>query len=150
MNTIESIREAARLANDGEVAEAKRRLLSLSDCLTELPDPLAECVLAHHLADLQDDPHEELRWDLISLAAADQVTDARAAAESLRGGRRGLYPSIHLNLAEDYLKLGDRDAARRSVRAAGDHLDVLPDDSYGHRSRAGFARLDAEVRDATV
>lgn len=45
-------------------------------------DPLHRCALAHSMADVQDDVHDELRWDLRALAAADLLTDDRAA----RGG----------------------------------------------------------------
>jgi hypothetical protein len=143
VDPIDQIREIVRLAEDGKGAEARELLYSLWQDGPQRSDPLVECVLAHHLADLEDDPREELRWDLLSLAAAESVTDLRASERRVRGGRFGLYPSIHLNLAEDYLKLGDRDAARQSVLAAGEHLHLLPDDSYGRRIRAGFERLEA-------
>jgi hypothetical protein len=145
VDRVDEIKEAVRLAGDGNVAEAREALDSLWQDLTERPDALVECVLAHHMADLQDDPREELHWDLRSLAAADRVTDERAAEQDIRGGRLGLYPSIHLNLAEDHLKLDDRDGAKGSVIAAAEHLGVLPDDDYGRRIRAGFARLEAQV-----
>jgi len=50
-------------------------------------DPFHVCALAHSMADVQNDVHEELLWDLRALAAADLLTDERAA----RGGvaRRG-------------------------------------------------------------
>ena len=55
MDPIAELREAVRLGEDGKVSEAKGRLHSLSEHLTQRPDALAECVLAHHLADLQDE-----------------------------------------------------------------------------------------------
>ena len=148
MDAIDEIRAAVRLAEDGKVAEAREALDSLWQDMLQRSDALAECVLAHHLADLQEDPREELRWDLLSLAAAERVTDVRASERSVPGGRLGLYPSIHLNLAEDYLKLGDRDAARQSFVAAGEHLHVLEEDEYGRRIRAGYEQMEAQLANA--
>lgn len=75
MDPIDQIREIVRLAEDGKGAEARELLYSLWQDGPQRSDPLVECVLAHHLADLEDDPREELRWDLLSLAAAESVTD---------------------------------------------------------------------------
>jgi hypothetical protein len=61
-------------------------------------DPLHVCVLAHAMADVQDDVHQELVWDLRALAAADLVTDERVAQAGVSLPVAGLYPSLHLNL----------------------------------------------------
>lgn len=42
-------------------------------------EPFHRCTLAHAMADLQDDVHQELVWDLRALDAADLITDKRAA-----------------------------------------------------------------------
>jgi hypothetical protein len=42
----------------------------------ERGDALHVCVLAHAMADVQDDVRQELIWDQRALAAADQLTDA--------------------------------------------------------------------------
>src|SRR6202044_3354999 len=39
------------------------------------PEPLHECVLAHHLADAQDDPADELAWDIRALDAGLRCAD---------------------------------------------------------------------------
>lgn len=85
-------------------------------------EPLHRVALAHHMADVCDDPAEELEWDLRALAAAGAMTDSATA--------RGFYPSLHLNLGEDYRKLGDLTAARRHLELARDRLDALCDDDY--------------------
>ncbi|MGQ0776481.1 MAG: hypothetical protein ACT4NY_18980 [Pseudonocardiales bacterium] len=59
------------------------------------------------MADVQDDGHEELVWDLRALQAAGSVTDERARQAGLGGPVSGFYPSLHLNLGEVYRKLGD-------------------------------------------
>ncbi len=42
------------------------------------PDALHIVSLAHYMADVQDDPAQELCWDLRALDASDSLTDARA------------------------------------------------------------------------
>ena len=39
------------------------------------------CVLAHSMADVQDDVRQELVWDQRALAAADPLTDDRVVAQ---------------------------------------------------------------------
>ena len=85
-------------------------------------DPLHRVALAHHMADVCDDPAEELEWDLRALAAAGAMTDSATA--------RGFYPSLHLNLGEDYRKLGDMAAAREQLSLARARLDALCNDDY--------------------
>jgi hypothetical protein len=85
-------------------------------------DPLHRVALAHHMADVCDDPAEELEWDLRALEAAGAMTDSATA--------RGFYPSLHLNLGEDYRKLGDVAVAREHLALARAHLGALADDDY--------------------
>jgi len=95
-------------------------------------DPLHVCTVVHSMADVQNDVHEELLWDLRALAAADLLTDERAARGGVAGPVAGFYPSLHLNLAECYHKLGELDQAR-------DHLDrghaVWTDITHREKSR---------------
>ncbi|UOZ11380.1 hypothetical protein [Amycolatopsis sp. WQ 127309] len=93
-------------------------------------DPLHRVALAHHMADVCDDPAEELEWDLRALAAADSLTDSRAQEYHSSLAVRGFYPSLHLNLGEDYRKLGDLTAAREQLDLARGRLDALCDDDY--------------------
>lgn len=95
-------------------------------------DALHRCVLAHYLADLQDDVRDELRWDLRALAAADEVARERSGA---------LYPSLHLNLGDDYRRLGAAAQAREHLALAQAAEPVLPDDGYGRMIRGGIATL---------
>jgi hypothetical protein len=93
-------------------------------------DPLHRVALAHHMADVCDDPAEELEWDLRALAAADSLTDSRAQEYHSSLAVRGFYPSLHLNLGEDYRKLGQVEAAREQLTLARSRLDALCDDDY--------------------
>jgi hypothetical protein len=93
-------------------------------------DPLHRVALAHHMADVCEDPAEELEWDLRALAAADSLTDSRAQEYHSSLAVRGFYPSLHLNLGEDYRKLGEPAAAREQLALAREKLDALSDDDY--------------------
>jgi hypothetical protein len=104
-------------------------------------DALHRCALAHHMADVCADPAEELEWDLRALAAADSLTDERVQEHQSKLAVRGFYPSLHLNLGEDYRKLGDFDAARRHLALARERLDALGDDDYAAGIRAALDGL---------
>ncbi|GAA4528375.1 MULTISPECIES: tetratricopeptide repeat protein [Nonomuraea] len=115
----------------------------------EQGDPLHVCVLAHSMADVQDDVHEELTWDLRALAAVGQVTDERVAEAGVPLSVAGLYPSLHLNLGECYRKLGDLGRAREHLQQARAEIGALGDDGYGRLIKGGLERL-AEQLDETV
>jgi hypothetical protein len=115
----------------------------------EQGDPLHVCVLAHSMADVQDDVHQELMWDLRALAAADLLTDERVAQAGVPLTVAGLYPSLHLNLGECYRRLGDVDRARAHLRQARDRIGALGDDGYGRLIRGGLERLADRLGEAT-
>lgn len=122
------------LHHAGDREEARRRLLDLWTELGEDGDPLHRCTLAHYLADTQDDPSDELAWDLRALTEAEGAGAAPAV--------RALYPSLHLNLAADYVKLGRAEAALVHLRRARGAAGVLGDDRYGDGVRAEIRRLE--------
>ncbi|GAA4928395.1 hypothetical protein HD597_004457 [Nonomuraea thailandensis] len=111
----------------------------------EQGDPLHVCVLAHSMADVQDDPHEELKWDLRALAAVDLVTDEQVAQAGVPLSVAGLYPSLHLNLSECYRKLGDLGRAREHLRQARATIGALGDDEYGRLIRGGLEQLAGQL-----
>lgn len=143
---LERIRSGIRLREAGKVAEARELLSGLWPDV-EHGDAFERCFLAHSLADVQEDPDDELHWDLVALDAASDVTEERAAEREIPGGRLGLYPSLHLNLAEDYLRLGDDAEARRQYLAGREHLHLLADDSYGRGIRDAFSEYEAQHPD---
>ena len=114
----------------GDRAGAHATFTALWAEIGEDGDPLHRVALAHHMADVCDDPAEELAWDLRALAAADSLTDDRAKEYHASLAVRGFYPSLHLNLGEDYRKLGDLDAARAQLALAYEKLDALGEDDY--------------------
>ncbi|MEU6646968.1 hypothetical protein ABZ863_31145 [Saccharomonospora sp. NPDC046836] len=108
-------------------------------------DPLHVCVLAHAMADVQDDVRQELVWDLRALAAADLVTNERAAQAGVTLSVAGLYPSLHLNVGECYRKLGDLGRARDHLQQARDTFGALGDDEYGKVIKGGLERLAEQL-----
>lgn len=102
----------------GVAASDREGLLALWWELGDGGDALHRCVLAHHLADMYDDAGDALVWDERALATADHID-----AGSLDGAAPGvqvaaLYPSLHLNLADDLRRLGSFEAAHQHVAQA--------------------------------
>ncbi|MEV5267803.1 hypothetical protein AB0K70_21285, partial [Streptomyces werraensis] len=93
--------------------------------------------------DTQDDPEDELAWDLRALTAAEEAggTWADDGAPAVRA----LYPSLHLNLAADYVRLGRPDAARTHLDRARGAARTLADDRYGEGVRSAIRRLEARL-----
>ena len=111
----------------------------------ERGDPLHVCVLAHAMADVQDDVHQELLWDQRALTAAGSLTDDRLAGAGVPMPVAALYPSLHLNLGECYRKLGDLDRARDCLQQARAGIGALGDDDYGRLIRSGLQRLAQQL-----
>ena len=108
-------------------------------------DPFHRVAIAHALADLQDDVHDEIMWDERALIAAEALTDARVAAGGAPGSARSFLPSAHLNLADDRLRLGDAAAAREHVAAGRAALDTLAADGYRQMISDALDRIDAAL-----
>ncbi|WP_415949722.1 hypothetical protein [Streptomyces sp. KLOTTS4A1] len=137
--------QAVMLHHGGDREEARKRLLELWTEVGEDGDPLHRCTIAHYVADTQDDPADELAWDLRALTAADSLTDERVDSHHQGLAVRGFYPSLHLNLAADYKKLGREDEARGHLRSARASLGALGDDPYGDGVRAAVQRLGQQL-----
>jgi tetratricopeptide (TPR) repeat protein len=149
--TLARIGEGVVLHHQQGQREAARDLFARiwDDIGGEQGEPLHVCVLAHSMADVQDDVSEELLWDLRALAAADRISDEDVAQAGVPLPVAGLYPSLHLNLSDCYRKLGDLDRAREHLDHARAKIDVLGDDEYGRLIKDGLERLDEQLRDAT-
>lgn len=141
------IGQAVMLHHAGDREEARGRFLDLWGEIGEGGDALHRCTLAHYMADTQDDPADELAWDLRALSAAEELTDDRIAARHQSLAVRAIYPSLHLNLAADYVKLGRGEAARTHLRRARGAVGVLGDDRYGDGVRAAIGRLELRLKD---
>lgn len=140
------IGQAVMLLHGGDREEARNRFGALWSEIGEAGDPLHRCTLAHYLADTQDDPGDELAWDLRALAAADGLSQERLAQHRAALAVRAFYPSLHLNLAADYVKLQRPEAARVHLDRARAATDALGDDGYGDGIRAAIDRLERTLR----
>ncbi|MFI9506466.1 hypothetical protein [Nocardia sp. NPDC052566] len=129
---------AVRLGGEDPVA-ARDALLTLWRDLGEGGDPLHRCVIAHHLADVQDAAADALLWDQRALAAI------FGPGVPLDEGMRGFLPSLYLNLADSHRRVGEFDMARMQLTIARGHLDILADDAYGEVIRSGLDHVDAAL-----
>jgi hypothetical protein len=138
---------AAQLrAAAGERAGAVADLAALWDEIGgEAGDPLHAVSLAHFVADLQDDPADELEWDRRALRVADGLTDGRAQRYHSSLAVRGFYPSLHLNLAADHIKLGDPASAHHHLDRAEAGFADLPPGDYADMITGAVARLRSEL-----
>ncbi|MFC9433188.1 hypothetical protein [Nocardia sp. NPDC057030] len=134
---------AVRLGG-GDQAAARQALEKLWDEIGEGGDPLHRCVIAHHLADLQDTPAAALLWDRRALAAV------FGPGIPLDEGLRSFLPSLYLNLADSHRRVGDFEAARMQLAIARGHLDVLANDAYGALIRAGLDQVDAALAEGST
>ncbi|RDI55673.1 hypothetical protein DFR68_101507 [Nocardia mexicana] len=145
-----AINEAVTLGRQGDSATARDRLTALWEKIGAEGDPLHRCTLAHYLADLFDHAADSLTWDVRALDAADALTDERARQEHASLSVQGFYPSLHLNLADNYRRLGAFDTARRHLEAAEDRAGVLADDGYGAGVRAGITNVRNAIADGST
>ncbi|MFJ2706244.1 hypothetical protein ACIO3R_23980 [Streptomyces sp. NPDC087428] len=145
------IGQAVMLLHGGDREEARNRFGLLWAEIGADGDALHRCTLAHYMADTQDDPGDELAWDLRALAAAQALTDERVAEDRDALAVRAFYPSLHLNLAADYVKLRHPSRARVHLDRARDASGVLADDGvddgYGGGVRAAIGRLERRLRE---
>ncbi|MFG2358427.1 hypothetical protein [Streptomyces sp. NPDC048521] len=138
--TMEAIGRAVT-EGSGDVEAARRKLLALWSTIGVTGDPLHRCTLAHHLADLHEDPALALAWDIRALDAADALTEQRVREHHAGLHIAGFYPSLHLNLADDYRRLGSFDAATEHIDVARAHAPSLPQDAYGAMLRAAIEQV---------
>jgi hypothetical protein len=134
---------AAGGAGDGEGARVA--LLAIWDDIGASGDALHRCTLAHYLADLYDDPAVALTWDVRALDAADALTEERAQQHHASLHVAGFYPSLHLNLADNYRRLGSFAAARDHIAAARQVLPALPPGPYGDLIRQAVGDVSEAI-----
>ncbi|UUU44804.1 hypothetical protein [Streptomyces sp. NBC_00162] len=139
------IGQAVILLHAGDREEARNRLGAIWSEIGEEGDSLHRCTLAHYMADAQDDPADELAWDLRALTAAEALRDGPLAPREQHPAMRVFYPSLHLSLAADYVKLQRPEAARVHLARARAATGALSDDGYGNGVRAAIARLERRL-----
>ena len=139
------ILSAVALLHGGDRAGARSRFEGIWSRIAGAPEPIHACTLSHYMADVQDDPAEELAWDIRALDSALRSTDADAQRHSQAVSIAAFMPSLHVNLAEDYFKLGDVARSRDHLASARNFLGSLPDDPYGRMIRRGIERLATKL-----
>lgn len=135
MATIAQVQQTALRGDREEAATAYGQLWAQ----VEHGRALHRVCVAHYMADLQDDPAEELLWDERALAAAAEVTREDAAAVA------PLLASLHVNAAGALHRLGRDDEARQQLTAARRSEEALPDDGYGRLVRSRIEVLTTEL-----
>ena len=143
---MQRISEALELYNAGRRAEAREAFAAIWAEIEE-GDAFHQCVLAHYMADAQDEPKDELEWDRRALAAADRIVKERPDAAGL--SVLSFYPSLHLNLADVMRRTGDIDGAKKHLELGRQASDALADDHYGQMIRDGIERLAKRLAQAT-
>jgi hypothetical protein len=137
---------AMGIAQRGDRTGARALFLALWEEVGADGDPFHRCAIAHSMADVQDELADELMWDVRALEAADLLTDERVAAGGVSGPVTGFYPSLHLNLADVYLRLGDTDRAGEHVVACRAALGALEDGGYRRMIVDALERVDGQLR----
>ncbi|MEE4420795.1 hypothetical protein [Streptomyces bugieae] len=130
-----------RLCGKGMQAEAEGRAEVARELFQQAWDIAADdyeaCIAAHYLALHQKSAEETLRWNQECLDRADRVADERV---------REFYPSLYLNMAHAYRRLGRRAlahhyflrAAERVCDPAGGRHDRHGQrDHYDHHGQYG-------------
>lgn len=117
------------------------------------------------MADTQDDPRDELDWDLRALEAAEGfVTERPERAGSTTPGEssvadgpgprhplvalRAFFPSLHLNIAADYAALDRTADARAQLLRARASVNALADGEYRQGLRDAIDRLELRINGA--
>jgi hypothetical protein len=144
-DVMTQVGEGIALGQGGQNSRARLLFADLWEVVGPNGDAFHRCAIAHSMADVQQDAREELRWDLLALEAALELTDARAQEGGLAGPARCLFPSLHLNLADDYLRRHEYEAAARHVVEGRAALPYLPDDGYSAMIRDGLLRIDTAI-----
>jgi hypothetical protein len=139
-DTMAEVAAVTALAQGGHTEEARKRFAEIWDRVGSSGDPLHRCAIAHYAADVQTDLNSELLWDLRALEAANEISDERAKDYHQSLAVANFYPSLHLNLADVYRRLGGGPQARQHLTLAQAAVGALDDDGYGRMIREGIAR----------
>lgn len=141
---ITRIKDAFRLYCRSEVEEGRRLLLELWDELGP-ENAYHRSLTAHYLADTEQDLDEELKWDLLALEAAQTFADRPIETTPYAAGAQAFLPSLHLNLADDYRRMGDFERARHHAEEGAVACHVLGLDAYSQTVRAGLVRVETQI-----
>ncbi|MEV5593755.1 hypothetical protein [Streptomyces sp. NPDC052496] len=150
------IGQAVMLHRGGDREEARNRLGQLWAEVGPDGDPFQRCTLAHYLADTQDDPADELGWDLTALETA------REAGTAGRGQGQGREWKEGQEREEGQERKGERVQGRErwsTARGCGSalaallpslHLSLAADYAALNRPAEARAELDRARRTAAA
>lgn len=141
--TWNPILEAVAQAVNGPSESASTALEKCWDD-TSPQDHAQRCVLAHYLADQQQDLETETRWDEQALSEFAHVQDGDLAAIGVPSAA-GFAPSLYLNLGDDYLRAGCHEKAQAQLAQAQQSVALLPSEGYGAMIRSGVQRLQERI-----
>jgi hypothetical protein len=139
--TAAHIGQAIALGQQGRRAEARHAFAQIWAAIGNAGDPLHRCMLAHHMADVQDDMREELAWDFACLGGRGLDHWRARSRRGSHGSGARVLASLHLNLGEDYRKLGNVDRARRHLDLGRQSLAFLGSDPYSLMIKGGLDGL---------
>lgn len=86
--------------------------------------------VAHYMARNQENPSEELKWNLEALARANKVTSDEM---------NKYFPSLYLNTGKSYERIGDSENAMLNYKQAESFINFLDNDGYGKMIAGGIA-----------
>src|ERR1700743_725641 len=99
---------------EGNIAEAKALFQQAWDTAS---DNFEAFTAAHYLARNQDDPVDNLKWNLEALRLAVSIKD--------EGMRANYYPSLYLNVAKSYEDMGNIPEATSYYQQAAQSAENL-------------------------
>jgi hypothetical protein len=150
-DVIARMTAAVQRGQAGERATARQELETMwAEVERGEGDDFHRCVIAHFLADLQEDEREELMWDERALAAVGGVTDERAQEFDASLQVRGFMPSLYLSLADDHRRLGDAHRAHEFLGKARATSDALGDDDYGVLVRGAMDKVSRALAEGST
>ena len=107
------------------------------------------CVVAHHLADGEENLDDEVAWDQRALAAHARLSPGDLAEAGIADAA-GMAASLHLNLGDGYLRQGRVEDARAQLQAGLAARQALGQDGYGAMVRRGLDGLRERVAAASA
>ena len=122
---------------EGKIEEAQQLFQQAWDVAT---NDFEAFTAAHYLARNQEDPNDNLKWNLEALTRANAIND-----DSFKGH----YPSLYLNVAKSYETLGNNEEAARHYQLAADSCKHLPDGKYADMIKSGISAGLKRVGQAT-
>ncbi|MBW3085982.1 hypothetical protein KEM60_02193 [Austwickia sp. TVS 96-490-7B] len=139
----DEITTAVGLALSGDKVAGKAAL-QRAWASTHDGDHAQRCVLAHYMADLEDNLADEVRWDELALEHYPHIQPGELCAIGI-ADVRGLASSLHLNLGDGYVRQGRVEDARLQLAAGQAGQVALSDDGYGDLIRKGLQGLEQRI-----